>query len=1374
MVLLLDTSRNKIGNIDVYKDMSITKEVKKLDNLSIYIPITDPNYNVVAEEYYIRTKDNEYVIKEININDDNYKELYCEVNVEELKGTLVEDFNQVQGQCEGTANLALSYTNGWSVAYCDVNKKRNVVKKQCTVYDIIQEIQDIYKCDIVFNAINKEIFIYQSVGSDKGVYFTEELNLKQLQLQSNTNDYITQLIPIGNNNMTIESVNNNLKYISNYQYTTKVIQAYWIDNRYTIPQDLYEDAVERLNELSKPKRSYSVSVIDLAKINKDYAILDFDIGDSITLLSKSKKIRDNQRIKKITIYPDEPEKNTVEISNILDNIEDLITRFDNTSNTVDTVTNSDGSIDGNKVDGINGNQIVDKSISSLQIGNEAVGTAQIALASIGNAQIDRLSANKLVVDTADIKDGAIQHAKLGDAVIESANIADEAVTSAKIQNEAVGTAQIAKEAVGNAQIANMDVSKLNAGDLNADIIHMVSGDNRLQLKGNKLQLFADNNGQQERVLLGQQDNGDYGLLVRGSDGQTVLFNENGQTKEGFTDGYGKLDDKSLDPKKIDIEKVVTEINGATTKIQSSSVIVDNKSLDTKFTEITETVDNIQIGGTNLLRNSDFSKGENFWNNITEIVDDSIYGKMALYNLQSAQALGVQSLLIQHGTYTMSAIVKANDFSKVTGIGFVFFYTDNSYTDYTWEGHQWIDLGNGYKKVITTGATDTNKTLSRVDIRIYTQGNNTLQFQVGKMKFEKGNKATDWSPAPEDVQTQIDTNTTNIEETATQIGFNLESQTWRQTDNLETFKDFQTFLQAQKGKILASVSETDIEGLLIKWTNIVGVSINGTTLTATGANNNWGSTGCSSIQTLSNGQYVECVLNAQSKRGMIGLSHTDIDQNYNTIQFALYPDLDGNNNPSDWVVYENGTWTKDLGNWNVGDTGRIAIEDNKINYYINGNLKYTSTQTPTLPLVVDTAFYIPNTQFVDVKIDSLVNIKSTIEQSPDAVKIGFNGITNKIQMDTSGLHINDGAIDIKNNVGNVVFSSDSNGDLNLRGSITHYDSNGQPAIQILNNSLKVYDWSRSGDFVGGVQSYTNTGGAYAGRGGIEVYADQGNPLSLSYSTNTGTYTFLKLDDTKQETGNMARGAFLENVDFVNYSRQYFYGSDFSIPCGSVGLSGDNDLWVSTKQGYNIILGYYQNNDGGGNSGVYTKVTSTELTQRGDIWCTGKFYSANGDGGAYYLIPRTNQDSTGIQLFYENGGNLIWQKNNGELRYSVGINASDKALKKNIVDSTENYLDIVNKFKLHEFDYNGKMGTEGHVKAGIITQEAEKINKGFTQTWAKDIDDTEYKCPNWSAISPYLIGAIQQLSNKNNQLEKENNALKERLDQLENKINKLLEE
>ena len=44
--------------------------------------------------------------------------------------------------------------------------------------------------------------------------------------------------------------------------------------------------------------------------------MDYGIGDTVTLISKQKGIKDKQRIVKIVEYPESPEKNTVELSNV--------------------------------------------------------------------------------------------------------------------------------------------------------------------------------------------------------------------------------------------------------------------------------------------------------------------------------------------------------------------------------------------------------------------------------------------------------------------------------------------------------------------------------------------------------------------------------------------------------------------------------------------------------------------------------------------------------------------------------------------------------------------------------------------------------------------------------------------------------------------------------------------------------------------------------------------------------------------------------------------------------------------------------------------------------------------------------------------------
>lgn len=351
MLILEDANHNKIAGLQNYKDYYLQKEINQLDYISFTMPVGDANFNSIEEECYILTKDNEYVIKEINLDDDDWVTYVAKVNIEELQGDIITQFETLEQLCSYSVTQALTGT-GWSLGNCNVEKLRNVKKNNSSVYEILQEIQTAYICEMTFDAINKKVNVCKPLGNDKGVYITEQINLIKLQIQRNSYDYITRLIPMGKDGLDITSVNQGKKYIENYQYTSKVITGYWSDTRYTSAQDLYDDAVERLEYLSIPYKSYEADIIDLVNIsNANYNILDYDLGDTITLIDKEKNIKEKQRIVKCVFYPDEPNRNTVDIANKIASADDLISRFEDTSDTVDNLTNSDGTIDGSKVDG---------------------------------------------------------------------------------------------------------------------------------------------------------------------------------------------------------------------------------------------------------------------------------------------------------------------------------------------------------------------------------------------------------------------------------------------------------------------------------------------------------------------------------------------------------------------------------------------------------------------------------------------------------------------------------------------------------------------------------------------------------------------------------------------------------------------------------------------------------------------------------------------------------------------------------------------------------------------------------------------------------------------------------------------------------------
>ena len=51
-------------------------------------------------------------------------------------------------------------------------------------------------------------------------------------------------------------------------------------------------------------------MIDLAKHSEKYSILEYGIGDTVTLLDDFTDTREEQRIVRMKTYPDAPEKNS--------------------------------------------------------------------------------------------------------------------------------------------------------------------------------------------------------------------------------------------------------------------------------------------------------------------------------------------------------------------------------------------------------------------------------------------------------------------------------------------------------------------------------------------------------------------------------------------------------------------------------------------------------------------------------------------------------------------------------------------------------------------------------------------------------------------------------------------------------------------------------------------------------------------------------------------------------------------------------------------------------------------------------------------------------------------------------------------------------
>ena len=228
MLKIYDTNHNAIGHIVKYKDLKVASDVTTGDQTLSFTYMA--RHHEICEEYYIETQDAEYVVKEKSVSTDGF----------------------------------LSFAgSGWTVGECTVTKKRNAGILQTNTLGVIQKLCTAFMCEVVYDTKKKTVSFYDQVGQDKGNFFLTGLNLKRLQRKGSTYDYYTRIIPIGQDGLTIESVNDGKNYLENYQYTNKVKTYIWKDESYTDAAAMKEDAEAKLKDLSKPEVSYSADIIDL-------------------------------------------------------------------------------------------------------------------------------------------------------------------------------------------------------------------------------------------------------------------------------------------------------------------------------------------------------------------------------------------------------------------------------------------------------------------------------------------------------------------------------------------------------------------------------------------------------------------------------------------------------------------------------------------------------------------------------------------------------------------------------------------------------------------------------------------------------------------------------------------------------------------------------------------------------------------------------------------------------------------------------------------------------------------------------------------------------------------------------------------------------
>ena len=303
-----------------------------LDEIVFNVSIRDEVYQYITEENRIRDRDqNYYIIKQIDAGNEKAK-VVAQIDIDDWKATMYQKYTNNSATVVNTVLSVLPA--GWSCIDRSLVSIRRTIPTSDTTTDynvtawkVLQDCCNVYKVRFRFDTANKIVYIVNPDNyTNVGAFATRDLNLKDLNFKGKSTDFCTRLYAEGADGLTFEDLNNGKPYVENFSYSTKIISAYWKDERYTDAQSLLDDATAKLNAACVPQRSYDCDVLDLKNTNPEmYGFENFDLFSVITLIDDAKQERLEYQVVEKWDYPYYPVNNKVVLSTETPKIQSQVT-----------------------------------------------------------------------------------------------------------------------------------------------------------------------------------------------------------------------------------------------------------------------------------------------------------------------------------------------------------------------------------------------------------------------------------------------------------------------------------------------------------------------------------------------------------------------------------------------------------------------------------------------------------------------------------------------------------------------------------------------------------------------------------------------------------------------------------------------------------------------------------------------------------------------------------------------------------------------------------------------------------------------------------------------------------------------------------------
>lgn len=386
-----------------------------------------------------------------------------------------------------------------------------------------------------------------------------------------------------------------------------------------------------------------------------------------------------------------------------------------------------------------------------------------------NANIQNLTATKATI--MDLNAATAKISVLEGNYANLNTLVNGNLTSANIQSLTLNSKNTTIEngMIKNAMIENLAFDKITGMDINTTNLTVHSSDGKSKWSDNTIQISDAN---RVRVQIGKDASNDYSMSVWDKDGKLIWdalgATENTIQRKIIRDNV-VADNANISGSKLDINSVVREVNGSTTKLKSSVINMNdkNQTLDVVFNELATTVDEIEVGGRNLLlyskepkKHTDFygvgwfTSEEGTYNGCSTMTTTSRWGRLTILFKKHI----IDRELAKVGdVFTYSIYARTNNTS---GKQINCSYRVINKVNAGWFKDKTDAITTEWKQVyvtftITEDMLADNSYLNQIGFEVTSEMTSGDKVYFACPKLEKGNKATDWTPAPEDTQSQID-------------------------------------------------------------------------------------------------------------------------------------------------------------------------------------------------------------------------------------------------------------------------------------------------------------------------------------------------------------------------------------------------------------------------------------------------------------------------------------------------------------------------------------------------------------------------------------------------------------------------------------------